>query len=544
MVATIDFDQVFQDITSRLEADQRRRIQPGRVRFWDGNWNLRGECHQEYSLSATFIENDTGTAQIELPLDYYITKWLVDVEERGAINVHMTVDKDGARWSGRMDQFQIIKDQDGQKMCRVIFRHDMEELKHVLAWSNPWLPLMVQFPKVWALFGRTKWACKVTLLANLMRLERSPWRLPSNPLHLLNWSNLDMSNWAMVVAPDLEPDRSTGGLVASRFKTVFDATKTAMENAQLTWTCRRYLEGDEPPWPGANLRHGCLVWDIEDNSGWDSGTAFRGSLFSGFMHEMVSIGADGMMETVHEIPDPEVPDLYKTPGRLGSHPSMPGVVFREGETTGIQSSEFTYKPPTNVQFVGGGSSAPMVNELIGATIQSVGDLTAMIPGAPPLGGVADTLLKPLYTDVFLAFLGYKDNQRANRLGWSHYKEGWAEGADRAYTLSWILSMRKARWASRETRSQTLQVADGAPWKIGQNGYGHFFIGSRVAYTVLGLRPGRLRVDRVSELTLHWDRDTSPSWEIVIGEREAKDPIIEAFERLEDMLSLVKDLGLI
>lgn len=541
-VQTIDFDAVFTQITDRLKAEQNQRLTPPLVRLWDGDWNLRGIIKRENNASFQYLDNETGIGSLEMPLDYFMSKWLVDIDGRGTTNVHITIDKDGSRWGGRMDEFKIIKDDDGRKYVRVIFKNDYEELKHILAWSNPFLPAEVQFPRLWICFGRARWALKTTLLVNLMRLESSLFMLPDDPMNPAMWNNFDQSTWWNVVKPDLEPDHSVGAIVHSRFKNMHDVSKKIVADAQLSWEPRRYLQGDPPPWPGANIRHGCLVWDLIDKSGWTTGTSFGGNIFEGLFHELINIGADGITENVEQVDDPNVPGEYLIPGFKGTIPSMPGVVYREGEHTGIQASEFSHKPATDVGVVAGGHSMPGVNELISAAVQMVGDLTAMIPGVPPLGGVADAILKPLYTDVFLAFGKWKSPQRAQRLGGSHYHEKWAEGGDRAYTLAFLLAMRAGMWSTRETNRVTLTVADGAPWRIGQRGHGHFFLGDRVAFSVLGMKPGRLFVERVSELTLAWDRDSTPGWQIQIGQREAEDPVARMAEDMQDFLGMLQELG--
>ncbi|WP_261949480.1 phage tail protein [Rhodococcus sp. T9N] len=541
-VETIDFDAVFTQITDRLKAEQNQRLTSPLVRLWDGDWNLRGIIKRENNASFQYLDNETGIGSLEMPLDYFMSKWLVDIDGRGTTNVHITIDKDGSRWGGRMDEFKIIKDDDGRKYVRVIFKNDYEELKHILAWSNPFLPAEVQFPRLWICFGRARWALKTTLLVNLMRLESSLFMLPDDPMNPAMWNNFDQSTWWNVVKPDLEPDHSVGAIVHSRFKNMHDVSKKIVADAQLSWEPRRYLQGDPPPWPGANIRHGCLVWDLIDKSGWNTGTSFGGNIFEGLFHELINIGADGITENVEQVDDPNVPGEYLIPGFKGTIPSMPGVVYREGEHTGIQASEFSHKPATDVGVVAGGHSMPGVNELISAAVQMVGDLTAMIPGVPPLGGVADAILKPLYTDVFLAFGKWKSPQRAQRLGGSHYHEKWAEGGDRAYTLAFLLAMRAGMWSTRETNRVTLTVADGAPWRIGQRGHGHFFLGDRVAFSVLGMKPGRLFVERVSELTLAWDRDSTPGWQIQIGQREAEDPVARMAEDMQDFLGMLQELG--
>lgn len=542
VVETIDFDAVFRDITGRLEREQEQRLYPPLVRLFDGDWNLRGECHQEISANFVFADNATGTGSIEMPIDYYLSRWLIDSEERSTSNVHITVDKDGARWDGRMDELQIIKGEDGRKYVRVLFKSSYEELHHILAWSNPFLPAEIQFPRLWVLFGRARWALKTTLFCNLLRLEASLWMLPDNPMDGSQWFNLDQSTWSQVVKPELTADYSPLAIVHSRFKNMHEVSRKVVDDAQLSWEPRRYLEGDEPPWPGANLRHGCLVWDLVDKSGWNTGTSFRGNIFSGLLRELVNIGGDGINQSFETVTDPNVPGVYFEPGYKGTEPSMPGVVFRESEHTGIQSSMASIKPATDVGIVAGGHSMPGVNEAISATVRMIGDLTAMIPGAPPMGGVADAILAPLYTDVFLAFGKHKNIERAQRLGWSHYHEKWAEGGDRAYTLAWLLAMRTGMWETREMHRATLTIADGAPWRIGQRGHGHFFLGDRIAFNIEGMSPGKLIVERVSELTLAWDRESAPTWQIQVGEREPVDPILKAFSDLQDFLGVLTDLG--
>lgn len=171
-----------------------------------------------------------------------------------------------------------------------------------------------------------------------------------------------------------------------------------------------------------------------------------------------------------------------------------------------------------------------------------GDLIAMMIGVPPIGGAADALLQPLYTDVLLAFGKVGNSQRAQRLGGSHYHEMWAQGADRAYTIAYLIAQRAQMYASRERVRATLVVADGAPWRIGERGKGHFFLGDRVAFNVEGMPPGKLYVGRVSELELSWGRDESPTWRITIGQREPQDPVTKAFEMLQEVLGILKDLG--
>ncbi|WP_280395567.1 hypothetical protein [Nocardia brasiliensis] len=381
-------------------------------------------------------------------------------------------------------------------------------------------------------------------------MNSSIWTLPDNPLDLSKWFNFDMSTWAQVVKPDLTPDNSVNAIVYGRFKYFHDVSKKVVADAQLSWECRRYLKDeDEPPWPGANLKNGCLVWDLIDSSAFNTGTSFGGDMFGGLVQAVtdffVSDSDKTMSDTRRTLPDPNFPPEYSTPGYKGTLPACPGVIFYETENGGVSSSEFSWKPATDVGVVGGGKSMPGVNELLSVAVQAVGDLAAAIPGVPPLGGIADTILRPIYSNVFMAFGKWRDPIRATRLSRQgfYYHERWADGADTGYTIAWLLAMRTGWWQSREVTRHKLTVQDGASgWIVGQRGHGHFFLGDRIGSTILGMPPGKIFVDRVSELTLSWSRTEAPSWEITIGQKEPDDPVIKAWEQFQEILSILHDLG--
>ncbi|WP_329405396.1 hypothetical protein OG563_26400 [Nocardia vinacea] len=641
-------------------------------------------------------------------MDYYISEWVVDTDNR-LDNIHLTVEKDAIRWSGRMAEFSTRTEEDGTGILVMTFRHDYEELKHLVAYPNPALPPELQFPKIWCVYAPAIWGIKLTLFANIMRVESSAFSMPDDPLNASGWFDLNQSNWSMVVKPAVfETDTSLPSLVISRMKSIHEATRKIVEDAQLTWVFRRYLAGDPPPWPGANLRHGCLVIDLIE-SGAHSLTSFFGNLFDGLVKAFIGITDDGLDGDVDIVDDPNVvPPEYLDPNFLGTVPKAPWVIYRDGPHTGIQTSQFTVQPATDVGVVAGGKSAPFVNEIIGAAIEATGDAIAAAVVIPPIGGTLEQLLRPLYTDcvsgdtlidgpdgaeridiltaraqpfrvwaltpsgervaavastafkkgraplfeftlddgrtitvtgqhrflteqgwrrsmllfpgnriavadhdripnaftrtivprdqvpdteyaavrestavryaqivsivprgeqdfydlhvpgwenysaaggvwnhnTILAFGKWKDVRRAQKLGWSRYHEHFAQGADRAYTLGWLLAMRAGMWATREQVSHEVVVADGAPFKIGAQGYGHFYLGDRVGSTVRGMPPGKIWVDRVTQVTLVWDRDQAPTWKIVLGHRDIRDPVVKAWEALQEVLGLIQDLGVL
>lgn len=591
LTSLAEHQRVWDYAVARRAKREKDRLEPPLVRLWDGDYMLRGICAGWRSLEFEFIENDVGTASLILPLDHYMSKWVMDHRGRAKRNVHMTIDKQGARWAGRMDHYKVVRTKDGDTYVEIIFKHDMEEIKHILCWSNPFLRPEFQFPKLWIVFGPAKFCLLLTLFANIMRLETSLWTLPDNPLDINEWMGPSFwpGNWRQIVKPfPLLADNSPLTIVFSRFKSFYDLAKDVLDDAQLSLSCRRYLV-DEDPHPFADLsgeldnpiiedlftliplRHGCLVWDIIDRSGWGSETAFGGSLLTGLIRAVVNIASDGTTEGVDVFSgDPTFPGEYYVPYFLGTSPKAPWVVFEEGPFTGIESSEFIYYEATDTSVVLGGHSAPGVNEGISTAINMAGDfVTSLINSAiapagfaggaidlPPLGGVLDSAAKILYEDVIAAFMEFPSLRAAGMslpiagledivtgLGDFHYYEGWGEGADRAYTISALAAARAKFWETRARTAHTIKVSDAAPYYVGDRGYGDFWLGDRVATSVLGNpTPDQLFVERVKKISYKWDKDGPSGWTLDIGQREPKDPALKAFEKIRDINASLSQLG--
>ncbi|MFC9769373.1 phage tail protein [Rhodococcus jostii] len=545
-------EQIWQATRAQERREALQRAEPPLCRLFDGEGHWQGEVAAEYVGRFEWIDNDTGNGLLEIPFDHYTARWIWD--ENGRIargekrNVVVTVDKDGARWSGLLQDCSVEKRSDGTVVLIARFLHDIEMLKHYSVPPNPFLPInLIQFPRVFMLAGGARWCLLLTLFLQVMREQTSLWTLPDDPLNPASWtSGLDMSNWSVVVAPhsflsDLE-DGILWSFVGSRFKNYFDLAKPIVEDAELSFQVRRYLDGDEPPWPGANLRNGCLVVDLVDKSGFYTGTSNGGNLWDGLTRTVANFGADFIDTTQSLIADTDIPD-YAVPGLRRTDKRAPYVFYPEGQETGIQTSKFTRIPSTAIQINAGGQSMPGVNEAIRATIQAIGDMTAMIPGVPPVGGIADALISPLFMDTVLAWHSVKSPARATNSGWIRKYEYFQDGADKAYTLSALMVIREGFYTTRSRFAHELSIADGSPWLVGDQGVGHFFVGDRIGAEIVGDWTGTMYVDRVTSLTLAWDRDNPADWMPVIGDNTAlKDPAQRAMERLEGVLSSIQQLG--
>lgn len=528
------------------EKRRARKAAAPLIRLWDGDWNYRGRIADAIKADFQWRYNETGAATVELPLHNYLARWVIDVEGRATRNIHISMDKDGARWTGRMTKATVVVTDEEEKLV-MEFNHDYEELKWILSWCNPFTPDAVQFPRVFFLLGPSRFVLKLALFCNLLRLNASLWNLPDDPLSLSGWlSGLDMSNWSIIVKPhNFLADSSLWALYTSRFKTIDEASKDIAKDAQVMWEMRRWLTGDPQPWAGFTPRNGALIVDVVDKSGYYSETALGGSVLGGLTRTVAAIGDDFITETLDLITDPTDDSQYTVSGWMGVKPRQPWIVLRAGETRSpIRTSEFTITPATATQVVAGGKSAPGVNETIKALVVGGFGMLGATFQFSALGSVVDAFAEPLYRDTILAWWHFKHIVRIMHAGWSHYHEKMAEGGDNAFTLSSVMALRVALWATRSRMTHKLEVdAMAIPYIVGDNGEGHFFLGDRIGSTVKGAPAGKVYVDQVTEMSLGFDRSTAPIWQFVIGEQEdAEEPMARLFRQIGNLFSFATELG--
>src|SRR4029077_8659203 len=134
---------------------------------------FRGIVGAEYSGDFTWADNEVAPGVIEIPHDHYTAQWIWDEQgrkDRGEKHhVLVTVDKDGARWSGLMDTASRERREDGSLVLVVTFLHDINILAGYTVWSNPFLPAALQFPRVFLLAGGARWCLKLSLWFQILR---------------------------------------------------------------------------------------------------------------------------------------------------------------------------------------------------------------------------------------------------------------------------------------------------------------------------------------------------------------------------------------
>lgn len=354
------------------------------VKLYDGDWNYRGTVYGENAGSVDITVNETGTIQLRLPIDLdeprrtWAAFWALDEESRGTSNIHIIVETMGARIGGRMKSKNGVTVVRGDKGDEVIidFLDDIEELKHVYTAGNPFLPLsLIQQPKAWMLLAQADHGLLLTMACNLLRLQLTNIDI-SSIMQLL-----DPANWTIEGLVDallgfwqqsqivIKP-RNFGDSVAplalivgSIRTSIFDVAAPILEDAELQWDLRRWFKGDPEPWPGAgtNWRDGTLFVGIVNKSGFREGTSIGGNLITGLTRSIASVLSNHVEDSYDLFTGETIDETgYRLPGILGTLPAHPYVVYRDGDITGIQTSEFSRSPGGAGRITVGGQSMPGV----------------------------------------------------------------------------------------------------------------------------------------------------------------------------------------
>jgi hypothetical protein len=122
LMTLADHDNLNRYVAEQRAWREKARLADPLVRLWDGDYVYRGTVSGDRKLEFEFILNDVGSATIELPLDHHLAKWVMQYKGRAKRNVHVTIDQQGARWSGLMQWYRVVKDKYGDMFLEVVLR--------------------------------------------------------------------------------------------------------------------------------------------------------------------------------------------------------------------------------------------------------------------------------------------------------------------------------------------------------------------------------------------------------------------------------------
>ena len=541
-------------IDAENERLQLERLLPPAVYIYDGHQRLQHVLLDVQSAEVIDVENDTGAVTVVFDSQHPVADWVRDKKGRIArgegANIHVEYRHAGTRISGRLDESGLLP-VDGGRQVQLTCLGEYENLRYIPVWSNPILPAIFQFPRIFLLAGPAIWVLKTALFVNLWRIYSSIWQIPNDPMNPMSWllGGLDQSTWDVVIKPTtLLEDLNAGTvwcLASSRFRTWADMAKTILEDAELTVTTVRWRAGDPEPWPGAIVKDGALIVDIVDNSRHREGTAFGGTIFDGLTR--------GMREAVGDLIEDTEILLTGDPQGIGAlwddmFTTAPGYPTIHVPDDGDESVTIRERPARGGMITMGGQSAPGVNEGISAGVQAGVDLiTSNLSingyGVGPQGGAVDTLLKPFYTDVAFAFMSSNLPLRNAKSGSSRFYELILDLPGKAYTLSSVMAFRAAIRASQESTAVEAKFPAGGPYLIGQPGHGHAWTGQPVSFQVPDDIQGGIEVQRIKKLSSRWDDKTEAGdWDVVLGAKADTDPWEVFAGRIREIAEAAKDLG--
>ncbi|AEK07065.1 minor tail protein [Mycobacterium phage Enceladus] len=537
-----------------------RRAKP-LIRLWmnnpDGSEGLvyvgRVDYDDTIKGSFPFKNNTPSQGVLELRDDHYLAVWLKKLPNDPTLkkNVVITVDFYGGRkrWSGLLDKW-TVKTADNVKYLEVSFNDDLTFLQYLLCPPNPLLPIPVfQFPRVFGIAGPAKWAISTVIFLNLFRVQGSLWQLPDDPFDLESWDDLwDWSDWQCFVKSNsfLLDDSSVWTFISSRMNPIDSIIADSLDDAQLTITYRRVLTDDGETasgFPGANnIKNGALVFEVVDNSNATAleGTFFEGSIVDGFVRSVLLYGGGFVEDTLSVVGDDQTlqPDEYYQSGWLATMAKMPWLVIRDNEWTPIESSDLSWGPAKNVSVIVGGDN-PAADAIAKLVIETTGNLLGyfLLGGFSSAGTIAADIIMPFLVGTIAAWLQWKNNGRAQQLGWVHYWELYQQGAEQnSWSLAALSALRGGFLVGRAETVHLMALYDS--WVIPGV---HIDIGQRLGSTVnaKGLED-IIWVNQLEEMTCGWDHSaggTAPlSWVLKAGKSDRAMSIGERMARIAKKMS--------
>ncbi len=530
----------------RLWADEirqarlERSAQPARIRLFDGNYIARGEVIAPLGGSVQLIYNDAGSIVVELPIDRddvrgtYLAHWALDQDGRDTTNIHVIVEKDGARIGGFLDPDVGVRLIDDENKVVLTFIEDTGELKFVHMAASPFMPVsLIQEPKEQFVFAPVRWGGKATLAANVLRNQGTNFNMNLDILDPSTWSSGLWAQSQIVVVPGKLSDEvsSPTTIIDGNIKRSWlEVMQPRLEDAELQVVTRRWLNGDSEPWPGAGTdwRQGQLFVDIVDKSGFRTGTSLGGNLVTGLLRTITNVTSNYVEDSTDLITGaPTEVTGYKLPGFLSTQPERPYVIYVHGPQSGIEGFELTRGPGGPVAITAGGQSMPGVNELLEACVGYAGDVLGDNIniggyGIGSLGNILNACLMPILKDSILANMRVWLPNRAAQQGWMHRLETACTSVTQAYTPAATMDLRRRRRETDPRMAFLFDVVNAQPFLIGDNGFGHWWLGDRAGATSKHTG-GRVYVARCRELSLDF---LDPQWKAKFGDLRAQQDALE------------------
>nr|WP_246598258.1 phage tail protein [Nocardia tengchongensis] len=362
------------------------------------------------------------------------------------------------------------------------------------------------------------------LSMNLMRLQAPGWA-PTDGENTPKWNAGNTLFPIAVVPVDPMHDTSRWSAASARFDMADKLFQPMLEDSGVMLTARFFLpEEDEQPAPDYfYLEHPTVVIDTVDKSGVTGST---GTLLDGIQSWFEEFADDGTTPMRYPNLDSttDYETVYGQPGKFGTTRNFPWVWYFEGEYSGIGASEVALHKPTATDVIIGGRSPGWVNAGIEVVIKGLLSLIGL-----------GWLYRGQLNDVFLAWMVYRDMERARKAGPYAFRELYITGSDKAFNLDGLVAARQGLHLTRGYTSHKVTIEDNAPYLLGRD----FGLGDQIGFAV----GQAVFTDYVTELTFTDDRQTPAVWQITVGDgSDEEDSVVKAWQRLGRFAAAIKDLS--
>ncbi len=158
---------------------------------------------------------------------------------------------------------------------------------------------------------------------------------------------------------------------------------------------------------------------------------------------------------------------------LGVAPSVPVVIWREGQFSAIIDAKHTLNKGSPRTAMTGGKSPALVNQAQTFAIKyGLSQLQTVITagwggetGPAPVGAGLDNLYQNQLDNVLLAWERITNPMVAIWGGDLDFQEYFERGSSVAYTLSSVITLQTALWKTRAYQGMKVRVMPGRPWTI-------------------------------------------------------------------------------
>lgn len=554
------FREVEQQLGDRRQAYLSRKIPQPLIRIWDKDFRLLGQVAMPESWECEEIAHDNGMARIEIVGRG--NEWLRELvcfKTRPAEDLHITIDPNPDkphdwrnRWGGKVDTITDEESPGAPTTTTISAVSNRIHLSKILLAAMPITPHAVQLPKMFLWGGPCVTTCATATMINLFRIYtlNGFWPIPRNIFDPLSWiNNISPLNWPVQVMP-VNPllDQSRWCTIGSRWRDAQTVLTPVMKDAGVICRAYTWLPGDPPPYSSVfgealgellKPQRACVILSFEDHSGvtGPTGTALDGAinLFAAtlddiFTETLFAVDGDGDGET-----DPFVRAI------LGVAPKRPPFVYRDTGFGGVAKRTMVVHKAKAITVVVGGRSPAWLNQAITWGIRyGLSQIAQVINyglGAYQQYGTEglDNLYQGQLDDAFLAFMPFQDPRRAMAVGAYALNEHYEAPGGTAFTMSSVQNARAGWWATRPYTSFKFDIADGAPFVLGED----IHLGSRVSAE----RKGVIYTDQIMAIKRAGDRNSSGRPVISFGDdSREEDPVAQGFAAISNVANFAAMLA--